>query len=820
MSSYPVLEIVTDLLLALEANLITLLEAPPGAGKSTVLPLEFLNQAFLNGKKIILLEPRRLAARMVAERLAFLLDETVGGTVGYRIRFESKVSAKTKIEVVTEGILTSMLQHDNALEDVGLVIFDEFHERSLQADLSLALCREVQDCLRDDLRILIMSATINSSVLSEKLNQAPIIRSLGKQYPVEITYFPAKPLANLSMQVAFAVEKALFEKGDVLVFLPGTGDILRIASYLEEKFPAIVIFPLYGDLPTDKQQQALVPIPNKQKVILATSIAETSLTIEGVKVVIDSGLDKQLYFDTRSGMSKLETTKVSLDAANQRAGRAGRLGPGKCFRLWEESATQFLEESRKPEIEIADLIPVMLELARWGNVNSNYWVTTPNEGSKLKALQVLKDIGTINEANIITDYGRKLASLPLHPRLGHLILEAEQLNVLHLATDLCAVLEEKDILYGNSSSDIGLRIEELRKWRKAKNQSRYNFTRVEKVASQFRYLFKLKEDNSVFDVYDVGKLVAKAFPERIAQKRENIVFRMSNGRMAKLPEFDWLEKEQFIAIAQVDAGEKIGKIFLSAPLAKQDLEGFAEERERVFWDTEKEIVQAVLELQYAGLVLQTKGIDVHSSEQKVPVLLELLKKQGQKYLTFSDSVQQLQAKVCSLKVWRAEEDWPDFTTTNLLKNVAEWLSPYLTLVKTKADLAKLDLDQILKSSLSWEQQQLIEELAPETISVPSGSNIKIQYFEDASRPVLAVRLQEMFGLLETPTINRGKQVLLLHLLSPGYKPVQVTQDLKSFWNNTYPEVRKELRVRYSKHFWPEDPWTAEAVRGVKKRTNS
>jgi len=818
MSSYPVLEIVPKLLECLQHHPITLLEAPPGAGKSTVLPLEFLKLSFLENKKIILLEPRRLAARMVAERLAFLLGENVGETIGYRIRFEKKISEKTKIEVVTEGILTSMLQQDNALEQVGLIVFDEFHERNLQADLSLALCREVQECLRDDLKILIMSATMNISEFSDKLRQAPMVRSLGKQFQIEISYYPSPENTALPLQVGNVMGKALKEKGDVLVFLPGSADILRTASFLEEKFPHVIVFPLYGDLSIEKQQQALLPIPSKQKIILSTSIAETSLTIEGVTVVIDSGLGKTLCFDSRSGMSKLETTKISIDAANQRAGRAGRLGPGKCFRLWEEKKTLFLEPHRKPEIEDADLIPVMLELARWGNVHSTYWITPPNEGNKLKALSVLQTFGALTDDFQITSYGKKLASIPLHPRLGHLMLEAETQNLLPLATDVCAILEEKDVLYGHSSTDIGIRIEELRKWRESRQKSNYNFTRVEKLAQQFRSVFKLKEDNSVFDVYQVRKLLAKAFPERIAQKKENTIYRLSNGRMAKLPDFDWLEKESFIAIAQIDAGEKIGKVFLSAPLAKEDLEVYAVEKERVFWDSDKEMIQAALELQYAGLVLQSKWIDANTSKNKNLVLIDLLQKQGLKYLNFTEQVLQLQARVCSLRKWNNEDQWPDFSSTYLLKNIGEWLSPYLDQVKTKLDLSKLDLYQILKSSLAWDLQQQLDELAPESITVPSGSNIKIQYFEDGQLPVLAVRLQEMFGLLETPTVNKGQQVLLLHLLSPGYKPVQVTQDLKSFWKNTYPEVRKELRVRYSKHFWPEDPWTAEAVRGVKRKS--
>ncbi len=828
---FPINEIIPNLKAKLEKEPVIILQAPPGAGKSTVLPIQLLNEKWLEGKKIIMLEPRRLATRSVANRMAYLLEEDIAETVGYRIRFENKVSKNTRIEVVTEGILTRMLQNDNALDNVGLVIFDEFHERSLNADLALALCHQVQQVLRNDLRILIMSATLDGAKLSSLLNNAPVLTSEGRQYPVSIQHIHSDEKVYLHLRMANAIKKALREnKGDLLAFLPGAGEIIRTQQLLEEEHSEISVQPLYGDLSQQKQQEAIQPNPHgKRKVVLATSIAETSLTIEGITVVIDSGYARSPRFDIQTGLTRLETIKVTKDAADQRAGRAGRLGPGTCYRLWSEGSHIHLLPNRKPEILEADLAPLMLELSQWGikNINELMWLTPPPAAAVSQAKELLTQLGALQN-NKITGRGKEMLRMPTHPRLAHMLIEAEHFqkekpkeNFKALATDIAAMLEERDPLGKESGADLSLRIELLRKYRTGErvNADRKVLDRIERLAQSWRKLLKIETDNSAPDIFNTGKLLATAYPERIAKRTDKtgLRYRLANGRIVKLNESDALAKEEWLAVAHLDAGTNEGKIFLAAAFDQNDLYELAEERQTVSWDKQRGMVVGAIEKRVGNLILETKALTTIDDAQRIQVICEMIRENGLKTLNWEEAQEDLQARILSLRVWRPNDNWPDVSNEHLLATLEEWLSPYLLKVNKLTELQKLDYNQILHSILPWELSQKLDKLAPAKMEVPTGSMIKLTYFKDGSKIEMAVRLQEVFGLFETPSVNEGKNKILMHLLSPGYKPVQITQDLKSFWKGTYFEVRKELLSRYPKHHWPEDPLTAEAMRGPKKR---
>ena len=828
---FPINEIIPLLKTTLEKEPVIILQAPPGAGKSTVLPIQLLNEKWLGDKKIIMLEPRRLATRSVANRMASLLNESIGEKIGYRIRFENKISKNTKIEVVTEGILTRMLQNDNALDNVGLIIFDEFHERSLNADLALALCYQVQQVLRNDLRILIMSATLDGAKLSSLLNNAPILTSEGRQYPVSIQYLNTDDKIYLHVRMANAIKKALRENsGDILAFLPGAGEILRTQQMLEEDNLEISVQPLYGDLSQQKQQEAILAHPQgKRKVVLATSIAETSLTIEGITVVIDSGFARSPRFDIQTGLSRLETIKVTKDAADQRTGRAGRLGPGTCYRLWSEGSHIHLLPNRKPEILEADLAPLMLELGQWGiqNINELLWLTPPPIAAVSQAKELLTQLGALQN-NKITARGKEMLQMPTHPRLAHMLIEAAHFeknnpkeNFKALATDIASILEERDPLSKETGADLSLRIELLRKFRTGErvNADKKVLDRIERLAQSWRKLLKIEPDNSAPDVFKIGKLLATAYPERIAKRidKTGLRYRLANGRIVKLNETDALAKEEWLAVAHLDAGANEGKIFLAAAFDSNDLFELAEERQSVSWDKQRGMVVGVIEKRVGNLILETKALEKIDDAQRIQVICNVIRENGLKILNWSDRQEDLQARILSLRAWRTNDNWPDISNEHLLETLEEWLSPYLLKTNKLTELQKLDFTQILHSILPWELSQKLDKLAPSKMEVPTGSMIKLSYFNDGSKIEMAVRLQEVFGLFETPTVNEGKNKILLHLLSPGYKPVQITQDLKSFWEKTYFEVRKELLSRYPKHHWPENPLTAEAMRGPKKR---
>lgn len=810
----PVTEIISYVREQLAKENTLIVNAPPGAGKSTLLPLALLDEEWLEGKKIIMLEPRRLAARTIAARMSALMEDEIGKTIGYRVRFDNRVSSKTEIEVVTEGILTRMLHSDNALEEVGLVIFDEFHERSLHADLALALCREAQQVLRPDLRIMIMSATLNMPQLTSLL-KAPVAFSEGKQHPVEIIYNGDADETLLPDLTARTVMQAVKEnEGDVLVFLPGEGEIKKCEEFLCSALPEFSIHPLYGQLPHNEQLLAIMPNKfGKRKIVLATSIAETSLTIEGIKIVVDSGFGRSSKFDTRSGLSRLETLRISKDSADQRAGRAGRLSNGFCYRMWTKATHQRLADHRVPEIMEADLASLVLDMANWGvsNILDLTWLTPPPKAALAQATEILHQLNAL-ENNKISEHGKQIHRLACHPRIAHMLLMAKEIKNKQLGTDIAAVLEERDPLPRESGIDINLRIEALRRAR-SNNSSGNRFGRIEKVAASYRKMLNIEVDNGAVDVFETGLLLAFAYPERIAFARpgNNAQFQLANGKYAVAGHKDDLAHEPWLAVAHMDLRDGLGKIFLAAPLNPKDLLPMVKEQTAISWDTRKGGIIATKELKIGSLVLQSKPLPNPNEEQITEAISNAIKNEGEHLLNFDEKMEQLQNRIMSLRIWNPEENWPDVNIAVLLDRNKVWLGPYLKDVKKPDDLKKINLSEALFHSLDWDKQQVLNILVPQKLEVPSGSEIKIQYFINGAVPVLSVRLQEVFGLADTPTINNGKTKMVLHLLSPGYKPVQVTSDLKSFWNNLYFEVKKELQRRYPKHSWPEDPWTAPAV---------
>ncbi len=769
-----------------------------------------------------MLEPRRLAARSIATRMADLLGEKVGETVGYRIRFENKTGRLTKIEVLTEGILTRMLHEDNALEGVGLVIFDEFHERSIFADVALALCREAQQVLRQDLRIMIMSATLDMPQLTSLL-KAPVAQSKGKQYPVEVIYEGEQDEWLMPEMAARTIIKATktHDEGDVLAFFPGQGEIKKCEELLRKELRGFAIHPLYGQLPQNKQLAAIFPDRNgKRKVVLATSIAETSLTIEGIKIVVDTGFGRTSKFDPKSGLSRLETVQISQDSADQRAGRAGRLSAGVCYRMWTKATQARLSAHRIPEILEADLADLVLDLAQWGikDANQLIWLTPPPRGTLLQATKVLEDLHALENGSI-TEHGKKMHRLPCHPRLAHMLLIAEEQDLLGLATDIAAILEERDPLPKEAGIDINLRIEALRRYRD-EGRKGGRLGRIDQVAGSYRRLFDISAENDPVDDFETGILLAQAYPERIASARpgNNAQFQLANGKLAMAGHKDDLAHEAWLAVAHMDARDGMGKIFLASPLNPRDLAPLVKEVEVVKWDTDDGGLIATKDLRIGNIILQSKPLPEPDSSRRHEAIVDAIRQEGRQLLNFDAHVNQWQNRILSLKRWNPTEGWPDVSTATLLLTNGDWLAPYLDPVKRPADLAKINLKQVLNSSLDYELQQSLDFLAPTHLKVPSGSNIKIEYFEDGAPPVLSVRLQELFGLAETPQINAGKTSILIHLLSPGFKPVQITSDLKSFWNNTYFEVRKDLKRRYPKHAWPDDPWTEKAIKGVKRKS--
>lgn len=810
----PIAEVIPEIRLTLRSESTLLLHAPPGAGKSTLIPLALLDEPWLSGKKIILLEPRRLAAKAIAGRMADMLGEQTGETVGYRIRFETLISDQTRIEVVTEGILTRMLQSDNVLPNIGLVVFDEFHERSLHADLALALCREAQQVLRPDLRMLIMSATMDTGSLSSMLN-CKVVSSEGKQFPVEVHYTGDHGQVALPEQTARLVADILLKTdGDILVFLPGEGEIAQCAEMLRTLKTDVSIYPLYGRLPMRDQQAAILPRKDgKRKVVLTTSIAETSLTIEGIKVVVDTGLRRISRFHPGSGLSRLETVMISRDAADQRAGRAGRLGPGTCFRMWAPATFARMAPYRTPEIGESDLTPMMLEMAKWGvsDLRTLTWLTPPPNGSVQYARETLSHLNAI-ENNRITQHGKELHALPCHPRIAHMLLRAKEDQSVGLAADLAALLEERDPMGPDSGIDINLRIEWLRRMR-SMGKAGHKLNRIEKQSAQYRAMLGASVDNGPVDHYETGILLAYAFPERIACARtgNNAQFQLANGKIAVAGHKDDLAREPWLAVAHMDARDGLGKIFLASPLHPKDLLPMVAEKENLVWDTRKGGLQAKKEIRIGSIVLKSTPLPDPDPELIEQATMEALKTDWKQLLNWDEDAIQMQNRILSLRKWNPEQNWPDVSPEVLISGDLQWLLTHAPNARKNEDLLRIPVDQAIRGFLPFELQHQLDILAPEKIEVPSGSKIRLNYTANGDQPILAVRLQEVFGMLDTPAINAGRTRPVMHLLSPGFKPVQVTGDLHSFWQTTYFEVKKELQRRYPRHAWPENPLEAKAV---------
>ncbi len=831
----PVAQVVPDLVAALAAHPCAVLCAPPGSGKTTWVPLELLQAPWLGDSKILLLEPRRLAARAAARHMAALLGETLGQRVGYTIRLERRVSAATRVEVVTEGILTRRLQEDPELKGVGLVIFDEYHERNLQTDLGLALSLDVQHGLREELRLLVMSATLDTERVSALLGGAPVIEAQGRSHPVEIRYLDqTMDRRRIPEQTAAAVSQALREQtGDLLVFLPGVREIRETASRLSDRLQAeslpVLVTPLYGDLPRAEQDRALMPdAKGRRRIVLTTSIAETSLTIEGVSTVVDSGWSRRPVFLPGLGLTRLETQPVSQAAAAQRAGRAGRLGPGCCYRVWSQSQQSRLPAYHPAEILQADLTPLVLELARWGVSDPTQlrWPEPPPRPAFAQAQALLQRLGALDAQNCLTSLGRDMARLPLHPRLAHMLLRSGKRQRRQLC-DLAALLSERDILSREAGSvDVELRLRQLAAWREGAGKGSTSSLdtaacrRLDRVSRDWAARMEAIADAQAQPDLSTAQSLALAYPDRIAQRTAHGRFRLVSGRAVRLSQEDPLAAAGFLVAAQLDAGEKEGRVRLAAAIGLPELRELPDlsitHRERVYWDSADQRVRALRVESIGAVELSSQPLQDADPEAVRGALLQGIAEQGLGVLPWSKGLRRWQARVTWLRAALQGSDLPDLSDDWLLHHLDLWLSPWLDGVTQLGQLQRIDLDAVLRSRLSWEQQQLIEQEAPSHLQVPSGSRIPLQY-EPGAPPVLAVRLQELFGLAETPRLGRGRVPVMLHLLSPAQRPMQITDDLAGFWKRTYPEVKKELKGRYPKHYWPDDPLQAAATARAKPR---
>ncbi|VVQ36023.1 hypothetical protein PS943_04616 [Pseudomonas fluorescens] len=837
MISLPIDEVLPALREALATRHEAVLEAPPGAGKTTRVPLALLNEPWLAGQTILMLEPRRLAARAAAERLASELGEKVGETVGYRIRLDSKVGPKTRIEVVTEGILTRRLQDDPALEGVGLLIFDEFHERSLDADLALALSLNGRELFRDNqpLKILLMSATLEGERLAGLLDDAPILRSEGRMYPVAMRWGrPFQPGEFIEPRLVQTILEALNdETGSVLVFLPGQAEIRRVHQQLADALgesTQVLLCPLHGELDLAAQRAAIDPAPaGKRKVVLATNIAETSLTIDGVRVVIDAGLARVPRFDPGSGMARLDTQRISKASATQRAGRAGRLEPGVCYRLWSQDQHEQLAAYASAEILSADLAGLALQLGRWGVTPGQLvWLDVPPAAAYAQAQDLLDRLGAL-DGEALTRHGQAMAELPAHPRIAHLLLRGQALGLADMACDVAALLGERDILRG-AGADLHSRLVLLSGEERAARGAQGGVQRARQLARQYRGYLRGKASEPVGDPDHprwLGALLAFAYPDRVAQQRRagGAEYRLANGRAALFAEADSLMKQPWLVIADLGSrqGQREERIYLAADFDPTLFDSVLAEQVRCVdqldWDEREGVLRAERQRKVGELILSREPLTGLDETARSQALVNLVRRKGLELLPWTPELRQWQARVALLRQLdlssKEQSEWPDVSDAALLKSLEHWLMPYLGKVSRLSHFANLDLSSIVHNLLPWPLPQRLDELAPHHLSVPSGSSIRLDYSEQP--PILAVRLQELFGLAETPRIAGGRQVVKLHLLSPARRPVQVTQDLANFWRSTYAEVKKDLKGRYPKHYWPDDPLVAEATARIKPR---
>lgn len=845
-SGLPIDVALTPLRQALANHTSAVLQAPPGAGKSTVVPLILRDEPWLRGKRLIMLEPRRLAARAVAQRMAQTLGESVGRTVGYRMRLDTRVSAATRIEVVTEGVLTRMLQDDAGLEGVGAVIFDEFHERSLQADLGLALTLDARANLAPQLRLLVMSATLDGAAVARLLGDAPVITAEGRLFPVATHYAgkglpllppdaaaPSRPQDSPERLIVQLIQRALREeRGDVLVFLPGAREIRRVQAGLAAA-QGVRVLPLFGDLTVEQQDAALAPAAGARKVVLATNIAETSLTIAGVRVVVDSGLVRRARFDPVTGMSRLTTERISRASADQRQGRAGRLEPGVCYRAWSAGAQPSLAAFTAPEILDADLAPLALELANWGTREARElrWLDEPPAAMLASARDLLVRLGALDTGDRSTAHGRQLASVAVHPRLAHMLLRARALRQLPLAANLAALLSERDLLRGGAAgrdADVRARLEVMQGEETAAGVDRGALQRSRRVARDLvRQLGGAGLQRDAATAGNAGLLLAFAYPDRIGRRREagEGRFTLANGRGAQFMEPQRLAREEFIVAVDLDDSERDARILLAAPLERDALvEHFAARIQRsaiVEWNSREQAVLARQRLTLDAIVLEDQPLVPVPAAAARAAMLAGVAELGVGALPWDRDSRDLQARIEFVRTASgdsaaANAAWPAVSDEALTQTMQTWLAPWLDGITRREHLTRVPLAQILRALLTWEQRRDLDAWAPTHLGMPSGSRIRVDYL-DAGAPSVSVRLQEVFGLAATPRLGSGRVPVVFKLLSPAQRPVQVTRDLASFWRGAYREVRKDLRGRYPKHYWPEDPLQAEPVRGARRK---
>ncbi len=837
----PIYAVLDDIKQTLNQNSTLILQAPPGAGKSTVVPISLLKESWLNSdgrdKMIIMLEPRRVAARMVAQQMAKLLGEEVGQTVGYQVRMDSCKSKQTKLLVVTEAILVRKLQSDQALEDVGLIIFDEFHERSIHTDLSLALSLQVQELLREDLKLLIMSATLNSQELTKLLGEdVPVVSSKGKSYEVEELFLDANikqpDFKTINTVLLNTIQKAVNEdEGDILVFLSGAKEINSLQELLNEKLKdsEIEVLPLYSSLSKEKQDKAILKSKsNKRKIILSTNIAQTSLTIEGVKVVIDTGLEKQSFYNYSNAMNHLEQVFISQDSATQRAGRAGRLSNGKCYKLWHKG--KILQESSKPEILRTDLSSFLLEVALWGeDISELKLLDTPSQEVLDSTRTVLQELKMLDEENEITAIGKKALALGVHPRFAYMILRANELGFAYEACLLASLLVEKDI-FKSSFQDTNIYSRFIHLFENDLDSSFINRHRAKNILAGARFLFsKLKAVHSIekpnkkidkrIDEQSVALLMLFAYPDRLAKQRakNDNRYKLSNGKGAILNSEDTLFNESFLIVPSLNAKNRDSYINLASRISLdtilKEFEADISIKKSITYNKDNKKFDIKEQYFFYELELFSKPINDENQDFS-NLLCSLLQKEGLELLTWSKKAEALRQRVNFINE-NSDLEFPSFKEESLLENISTWLEPYLHDIKTVKELESLDTYSILLGYIPWDKQQLLDTLAPTHIKVPSGSNIKIDY-SDSDTPVLAVKIQEMFGMHEIPKILNNKIALQVHLLSPALRPIQITYDLKSFWENSYAEVKKELFTKYKKHYWPDNPFEAIATNKTKK----
>ncbi len=832
MKNLPIHDVLDDIKTTLNTESTLILQAPPGAGKSTVVPINLLNENWLGDKIIIMLEPRRVAARMVAQQMARLIGEEVGQSVGYQVKMESCFSKNTKLLVVTEAILVRKLQSDQALENVALIIFDEFHERSIHTDLSLALSLQVQELLRDDLKLLIMSATLNSKELTKLLGEVPVITSEGRTYDVENIYLPAnikqpdvKSINNLLLNTTLkAVQN---DEGDILVFLPGTKEIKRLQNLLEEKLSSenIEVLPLYSALSKEKQDKAISK-STKRKIILSTNIAQTSLTIEGVKVVIDSGLEKLSLYNYANAMNHLELSFISNDSAIQRAGRSGRLSNGKCYKLWHKS--KILQESTKPEILRSDLTSFFLDLAIWGieDIKELQFLDYPQKQAQDSTKIILQELKMLDENYEITPFGKKSLSLGVHPRFAFMILKANDLGFAYESCLLSALLTEKDIFVSNNyDADIYSRFIHL--YEKDFSSAYINSHLAKTILRQAEFfhgklknLVTVQKNKQRINEDSLAILLLLAYPDRLAKQRakNDNKYKLSNGKGAMLNNEDVLFNEEFLVVSTLNAQSKDSYINMALKITLQtiekEFETYIEKKESITYNKENKKFDFRAKYYFYDLELYSRAISNESNHDYSNLILELIQKEGLELLTWTHKAQELKNRVNFINE-HIDSNLPDFSTNALLDTVQKWLEPYLHNVKTIKQLEALDIYSILLGFIPWENQQTLDTLAPSTIKVPSGSNIKIDY-SNSEIPILAVKIQEMFGMNDTPKILNNSIPLQIHLLSPAKRSIQITYDLKSFWENSYSEVKKELFIKYKRHYWPDNPFEAIATSKTKK----